>query len=143
MRVPFTTIIADDDAEDRLFLKECLGSTSNLRVIGELACGKELIRYLSGQRPYQDRSLHPLPDLLIIDAIMPGLEAGEILHWLKTHPIPSMKVIVFSGFPTSDVGAHFLQNGAHGFFYKTGEMNQLKTITREIEAHLLNGDYDR
>jgi CheY-like chemotaxis protein len=139
----FRVIIADDDVEDRLFLKECLHSSKSLQVIGEVGSGAELIDYLSGKAPYQDRSLNPLPDVLIIDAIMPTLEAGEILHWLKANPIRGMKVIIFSGFPTSDIGAHFIENGAHAFFYKTGEMNQLKSIAKEIETHLLRGDYDR
>ncbi|MDB6122100.1 MAG: response regulator [Pedosphaera sp.] len=139
----FTVLIADDDAEDRNFLKECLSATTKLQVIGELASGTDLIAYLSGTAPFQDRARHPLPDLLIIDSIMPKLEAGEILHWLKAHPVPRMKVIIFSGFPTPDTGAHFIKHGAHGFFYKTGELHQLKSITREIETHLLNGDYDR
>jgi DNA-binding NarL/FixJ family response regulator len=143
MPPPFTVVIADDDAEDRQFLKECLNSTTKLQVIGEMASGTELIGYLSGEAPFQDRARHPLPDLLIIDSIMPKLEAGEILAWLKAHPMPGLKVIVFSGFPTSDAGAYFIKNGAHGFFYKTGESHQLKSITREIETHLLNGDYDR
>lgn len=137
----FTVIIADDDATDRQFLKEGLAVTPNLCVIGELRTGAEIIDYLSGKSPYDDRAKHPLPDVLIIDVIMPKLEAGEVLHWLKSNPVPKMKVVVFSGFPTTDIGSHFIKNGAHAFFYKTGELKQLQSIAREIETHLRQGDY--
>jgi DNA-binding NarL/FixJ family response regulator len=132
-----TVIIADDDQEDRLLLKECLHSATNLRVIHELSSGKAVIDYLSGNKPYEDRTRNHLPDVLIIDAIMPAFEANEILHWLKSNPIAGMKTFVFSGYPTSNIGAGYLKSGADAFFYKTSDSNQLKTIAREIEV-LLN-----
>ncbi|MDB6109334.1 MAG: putative response regulator, CheY, partial [Pedosphaera sp.] len=99
--------------------------------------------YVSGTGPYQDRARHPLPDLLIIDAVMPAFDAKEILDWLAAHPAPGMKVVVFSGYPVSDVRERYLQRGAHAFFYKTGEMHQLASIAKEIENGLVAGDYDR
>jgi DNA-binding NarL/FixJ family response regulator len=136
MRHDIKVIVADDDQEDRLLLKDCLHSATNLRVIHELSNGKAVIDYLSGMKPYEDRTRHPLPDVLIIDAIMPAIEANEILHWLKKRPIDGMKTIVFSGYPTSNIGAGYLKGGADAFFYKTADFNQLKTIAKEIESLL-------
>jgi DNA-binding NarL/FixJ family response regulator len=143
MPTPFTVIIADDDAEDRTFLKQCLGASTRLEVIAELANGAEALHYVSGSGPYQDRARHPLPHLLIIDALMPSFDATQILDWLSSHPAPSMKVVVFTGYPVSDVRERYLQRGAHAFFYKTGEMHQLTSIAKEIETSLIRGDYDR
>jgi DNA-binding NarL/FixJ family response regulator len=143
MANPLTVIIADDDAEDRQFLKQCLDASTRLRVIAELANGAEALHYVSGTGLYQDRARHPLPDLLIIDAVMPAFDAKEILDWLAAHPAPGMKVVVFSGYPVSDVRERYLQRGAHAFFYKTGEMQQLASIAKEIETGLIAGGYDR
>ncbi|EEF59057.1 response regulator [Pedosphaera parvula] len=134
MPQPIKVIVADDDEEDRLFLRECLHSTTNLRVFHELSNGSEVIDYLSGKKPFEDRNLHPFPEVLILDAIMPAIEANEILHWIKGHPVSGMKTIVFSGYPTSNIGAGYIKIGAHAFFYKTSDVNQLKTIAREIET---------
>jgi len=62
-------IIADDDAEDRLFLKQCLDVSTRLRVIAGLPNGAEALHYVSGTGPCQDRARHPLPDLLIIGVV--------------------------------------------------------------------------
>lgn len=137
MRSPVKVIVADDDPEDRLFLKECLHSNTQLQVIRELSNGNDVIAYLSGKDAYADRNLHPLPEVLIIDAIMPAIEANEILHWLKQNPVQGLKVIVFSGYPTSNIGAGYLKSGAHAFFYKTSDLAQLKYIAREIESLVL------
>jgi DNA-binding NarL/FixJ family response regulator len=143
MPMPLTVIIADDDPEDRSFLRESLRLHTKLEVIEELPNGAEALRYVSGAGPYHNRALHPLPNLLIIDAVMPAFNATEILDYLKVYPTPKMKIIIYTGYPVSDIREEYLRRGANGFFYKTGQAEQLQAIVREIEASLINGDYDK
>lgn len=141
--MPLTVIIADDDQEDRKFLRECLRASTKLEVISELANGAEALRYVSGAGAYHDRAIHPLPNLLIIDAVMPSFNATEILDYLKIYPAPKMKIIIYTGYPVTDIREEYLRRGANGFFYKTGDAAQLQAIAKEIEGSLINGDYDR
>lgn len=45
--------------------------------------GEEAIKYLQGQGKYNNRSLFPLPVLILLDLSLPGKNGFEILEWRK------------------------------------------------------------
>lgn len=136
-----SVVIADDDAEDREFLKQALRSCSTLDLLTELTNGAQALHYVSGAGPFHNRAVHPLPDLLLIDAVMPAFHVREILAYLKVYPAPKMKIVIITGVPDIDLREECLRLGAHAFYYKPTEMNQLESMLQEVEAALHEGRY--
>jgi CheY-like chemotaxis protein len=62
-----------------------------------------------------------LPDLVILDMIMPGLGGEETFDKLK-HEFPSLKVVIHTGFTQGDVEQRMLDKGALDVLHKPYEM---------------------
>jgi len=71
-----TVMIVDQCEDDRFLLQRSLRTHPQLKVIGELDRVNALIDYLSGKEPFADRNRHPIPDVLLVDALLP--EAGTV-----------------------------------------------------------------
>jgi CheY-like chemotaxis protein len=76
-----------------------------LRRAGVASCvhlvkdGKEAIKYLQGQEQYADRNRFPLPEILLLDLNMPGMDGLEVLKWVRCQPNPlgQLPVIIQTG----------------------------------------------
>ncbi|MBI2201215.1 MAG: response regulator, partial [Armatimonadetes bacterium] len=115
-------LMAEDDLEDRLLLKEALDEcefNQDLRFVGD---GEELLDYLRRQGKYRSPHSSPQPSLILLDLKMPkkdGLEAlkdiKEDLH-LKCIPI----VILTTSSSEDDVYSSYAL-GASSYLVKPGQ----------------------
>ena len=84
---PITILMADDDADDRMFAKEALEKArlgNDLRFVED---GEELMGYLRHHGKYTDQSDSPLPDLILLDLNMPKMDGREALKEIKEEPL--------------------------------------------------------
>lgn len=81
----WTVLVADDDADMRLYLRGCLGRLGAARVL-EATDGHEALR------------LAPLADLVISDVLMPGLDGQALCRALHANPATAATpVLLVSG----------------------------------------------
>ena len=81
-----TILLAEDDADDRLLVREAL---TEGRVVNELRCvedGEELIDYLRRRGRYADPGESPRPGLVLLDLNMPRKDGREALREIKGDP---------------------------------------------------------
>lgn len=76
-------LIAEDDASDAIFLLRALKLLGIANPIRVLTDGRQAIRYLSGDGPYSDRQLNPMPEVLFLDLRMPT-PGTEVLTWMRS-----------------------------------------------------------
>ena len=95
--------------------------------------GLEGIAYLAGTSPFEDRSRHPIPDLIILDLLMPEVDGFEVLEWIQDRPEPlGVPVVVLSGKTDADVEARCLDLGATAVFGKPSDVVGLGEVVRDI-----------
>ncbi len=83
MRKSGVILMADDDADDCLLVREALvenGQKYDLRVVRD---GEELLDYLHRRGPYAEVGAAPVPDLILLDLKMPKKDGREALRELK------------------------------------------------------------
>ncbi len=79
-----TILIVDDNPE-------------NLTVLGELLHGRYLVLAAnSGERALHLAALGPVPDLILLDIMMPGISGYEVLEALKRSPVTRDIPVIFT-----------------------------------------------
>ncbi len=94
---PITILVAEDDADDRLMIKEALEESRLANDIHFVEDGEELMDYLCHQGKYAQRTGQPLPGLLLLDLNMPRKDGREALKEIKASPeLRRMPVVVLT-----------------------------------------------
>ncbi|MBC5774795.1 response regulator [Pontibacter sp. KCTC 32443] len=76
-------LIADDDAEDRMLVKEALEESRLNNNIQFVENGEELLDYLHNRGKFTDKDQYPTPGLILLDLNMPKKDGREALKEIK------------------------------------------------------------
>ena len=127
------TLLVIEDARDHALLVRVAARRAmpglDVRVAGD---GREGIAYLDGTPPFQDRRSHPMPDLIILDLLMPEVDGFEVLEWMGEHRIANIPVVVLTSSDNPEHGPRSLGLGARAFHRKPENLDDLDVIVRQI-----------
>lgn len=116
-----SVLIADDEPNAREYLARLIGKRSDLKLLVALSNGQEVINYC--------KTL--MPDILILDIEMPGLNGLEVARALTRNPVNS--VIIFST-AYDQYAIEAFDVAAIGYLLKPFSESQLKSsIDRGIK----------
>jgi two-component system response regulator len=95
--------------------------------------GLEGLAYLRGLAPFQDRTVHPLPDLIILDLYMPELDGFDVLAWIRANMADArFPVVVLTASVRPEDEARALDLGAASVHSKPRDLLGLGEIVRDI-----------
>jgi DNA-binding NarL/FixJ family response regulator len=120
-------VIIEDHTAVREMLAEILRSDRNWRIVGE--CGE-------GNEAY-DMLVRLKPDMVVLDARLPGMNGTEILHKLGKQ-LAKTRVLVFSAYDNPALVHEMMTAGAHGYIEKTAGLTEFK---RGLEVVASGGTY--
>ncbi|MFM7357147.1 MAG: response regulator [Sediminibacterium sp.] len=120
--------LVDDHILFRKSLAACIDLWVEYRVMLQAGSGSEL-RSLLQQTP--------LPELILLDIRMPGMNGFEIIEWIQ-HQYPDIKLLVISMLEEDHCLEKLLNMGVHGYLQKDAEPNELKNALDQIR---LKGQY--
>lgn len=126
-------LIVDDDENDQVFIRRAFQQSDVPNRVAVVNDGEEATAYLRGLDLYSDRSLHPLPRLIITDLKMPRMGGLHLLAWMRDHAdFRFMPVLVLtSSSDQADIRRAF-ELGAHGYMIKPVQFGELAKMTRTI-----------
>lgn len=133
---PYRVLVADDSADDRFLLKQAMARTKQMVIIAEASTGVEAINYLKGHAPYDDRTKHPLPHLLLLDLKMPLKDGFAVLEWLRTQAFQELLVVVLTDSMWPEHIKRALDLGADLFQVKPKGRPELEAMVLALEEHL-------
>jgi CheY-like chemotaxis protein len=135
---PPPILAADDEEADRFILKLAFEKAKLPHPAITVRDGKEVVDYLSGQAPFTDRALHPLPALLLLDLKMPRMDGFEVLAWLATQPdFKDLPVVVLSSSSDDSDIQKAQQLGARDYFIKPHALSEWANILRGLQSRYL------
>ncbi|MCG2576228.1 response regulator transcription factor [Dechloromonas sp. XY25] len=118
-----TVLIADDHAVVRDGLRLLLENQADIRVIGEVADGREAV----------DATLRLQPDVVLMDLAMPLLNGADATA-LIMEKRESSKIIILSMHSTVEHVFRALQAGALGYLRKESAGNEVVDAVRAVHA---------
>lgn len=128
-------LLLEDDRDDVHFLKRAFARLDGPRSIQVIENGEEALAYLSGERPYSDRSAYPFPTHVLLDLKVPKKSGIEVLEWMKRDvrcsALPAA-ILSSSGQTADRERARAL--GVDGYWTKSSSFAGLITVAKEIVA---------
>ena len=79
-------LIADDDEDDRLMIKEAFEDAKLTNSLFFVEDGEDLMDYLKKTGQYSGLNAHQLPGLILLDLNMPRKDGREALREIKADP---------------------------------------------------------
>ncbi|WP_256011040.1 response regulator [Desertivirga xinjiangensis] len=123
-------LIAEDDADDRLLIKEAFEENQTSATIIFFENGEELLNYL---KDFSKGEAAILPDLFILDLNMPKTNGKEVLKYLKEQNIfKEIPVIILTTSKLREEEKNVLTMGAAGFYTKPSSFTELVDLTASV-----------
>jgi CheY-like chemotaxis protein len=131
----YSILIADDDAEDRMLLKDALEENQLPQTIHFVENGEELLDYLFSRGKFTNRKQYPLPGLILLDLNMPKKDGREALKIIKETPhLRRIPVVVLTTSKAEEDILNTFDLGVSAFITKpttyTALLEMTKTITK-------------
>lgn len=130
-------LIADDDADDRMFMEQALRQTGFSHTIRFVEDGEELLDYLYQHKAYTPKTA-PRPTLLILDLNMPRVDGFQALKAIKSNPdFRRIPVVIMS---TSTADEDMLRSydlGVNSFVIKPFNFNRLVEVISTLKTYWL------
>jgi DNA-binding NarL/FixJ family response regulator len=114
-------LIIDDSHSFRLGMKALLEIQPDMQVVGEASSGDEVMNLVQAQQP----------DLILLDAQMPGLNGIDVTRSLKNY-YPKIKVILMTMF--ADYRPSAIAAGADSFLTKGIPPEHVLALIRGIAS---------
>jgi two-component system response regulator (stage 0 sporulation protein A) len=117
--------LADDNREFTNLLSEYIQEQDDMTVIGVAYNGEEVIRQLEETRR--------VPDVMILDIIMPHLDGLGVLEKLRDMNLSTMpKIIMLTAFGQENITQRAVQLGASYYILKPFDMDVLANRIRQL-----------
>ncbi len=81
-------LLVENDGEKIFLMQQGFQAVnrSNLLWLNLVESGSEAMLYLGGQGSYKERSLYPLPALILANLELPDSSGREVLKWVRQQP---------------------------------------------------------
>jgi len=114
-------LLAEDHTMFRQGIKKILEEAEDLKVVGEVSDGLELLEFLKN---------HPA-DILILDISMPGMRGIEAAYEAKKIR-PNLKILILTMHKNTEYLYHSMNAGAEGYLIKEDSDTELLSAIRKV-----------
>ena len=133
---PNVIIMAEDDADDRLLVKDALQEcqwNADLRFVEN---GEELLDYLLRQGKYKRAEESPRPGLILLDLNMPKKDGREVLRDIRAHAeLRRIPVVVLTTSRADTDIERTYELGANSYIAKPVQFDGLVNLMRMISQY--------
>jgi CheY-like chemotaxis protein len=122
----YRLLIVEDDEDEQIFMKKGFEDSGLFEVVAQLENGKLLFDWLQQHQPL-------LPDVILSDINMPGMNGYEIVRALKNSPIYSLiPAVITSTASGQSVALKCMSAGAAGFIVKPNNLSAYMGFAEEL-----------
>lgn len=131
-----TILMADDDADDRMFTREAWEENRLVNELRFVEDGEELMDYLHRRGSYASAEDAPRPGLILLDLNMPRKDGREALKEIRDDPkLRYIPVVILTTSKTQEDVYRSYDLGANSFITKPVTFESLVGVVRSL------GDY--
>ena len=125
-KIPVSILVADDDADDRLMIKDALEESRLTNEIHFVENGEELMKFLLDSKNQK-------PGLIFLDLNMPKMDGREALREIKAHPdLKRIPVVVLTTSKAEEDIFKTYNLGVNSFVTKPVTFESLLSVIKEV-----------
>lgn len=128
-------LVEDNDMDIMLMLDAFVeaGVKNDTRIAKS---GEQALDYLLGHGEFADRSLHPLPDIILLDINLPGISGIDVLKTLKqTDILKRIPVVILTSSAEEKDRIAGYDNGANSFLVKPTSFSNLVDVAGTLDKY--------
>jgi CheY-like chemotaxis protein len=131
-------LLVDDNAMDVELALDAFNEVRLSNQIDVARSGQEALDRLFGRGPRADRGRHPLPDLILLDLKMPGIDGFEVLRQIKGTPVlRRIPVVILTSSREEGDRAMSYDTGANSYVVKPLSFVGLLEVVKKIHDYWL------
>ena len=129
-------LLVEDDYNDVLLIQRAFRKAKIKPSLSIVSDGDEAISYLEGQGEYGDRSLYPMPLLVLLDLKLPRRSGLEVLAWIRQQPtLRRLLVVVLTSSQEDSDLAQAYDLGTNSYLVKPIDFKDFVHLVELIDAY--------
>lgn len=133
MNKPAVILLVEDQRMDIELALNAFRESRLANNIQVVTRGEEALDYFFGKGPYTDRKSFPLPDLILLDLKMPGIDGFEVLKQIKkAGNIRRIPIVILTSSKEEGDRAMSYDLGANSYLVKPISFEGFLNVIKEI-----------
>jgi CheY-like chemotaxis protein len=136
MTGPARILLVEDSRMDVELTLDAFREARLANTISVASNGQAALDYLFGRGPYADRTTYPLPNLILLDLKLPGIDGHMVLREIKGTPeLKRLPVIILTSSKEEGDRALSYDNGANSYLVKPVSFEGFLDVVRQLEDY--------
>src|SRR5260370_23771427 len=136
--MPITILYADDDAEDRMLVKDAWEESRLANELHFVEDGEELMNYLHRQDKHASLIDSPLPGIILLDLNMPKKDGREALREIKAEPhLRRIPIVILTTSQAEEDIYRAYDLGVNSLIIKPVTFHSLRHIIKRLAKYWL------
>ncbi len=131
-------LMAEDDDNDVYFIERAFKEAQITTPLQRVKDGQEAMDYLRGEGKFTNRTLYPLPRMLLLDLKMPRKSGFEVIEWVRKQPgLKRLPIVILtSSLEDPDVNRAY-ELGANTYLVKPVKFESLVKLVKALHLFWL------
>ena len=131
-------LLVEDAETDAILIRRAFVKGNIVNPLQVVNSGDQAIAYLKGEGIFANRAEYPLPELVLLDLKLPGIDGFQVLRWIRQQPeLKALRVVVLtSSDRIQDVNLAY-QLGANSFLVKPVDFERFVEISQALKGYWL------
>jgi CheY-like chemotaxis protein len=132
-------LLVEDDVSDFRLIQRAFAKIKAGVPMIRLTQGDEAVSYLAGDAPYENRSLHPIPSVILLDIKLPRRSGFEVLEWIRTQESALKRlpiIMLTSSNHEVDVNKAY-ELGVNSYLVKPSNNSELEQLVSKFQNYWL------
>lgn len=129
-------LLIEDNENDVLLIQRAFIQAKILNPLMIVKTAEEGMAYMLGTGRYSNRAEFPLPELILLDLKLPGMDGFDFLRWIRAQAgFGSTRVVVLTSSDLmQDVNMAY-KTGANSFLVKPVDFERFVEISRALNGY--------